>query len=97
MPSTDVSDRGRPFAFGFARSAAINASRSYPVIVVMRRSPNVGRTWTRSATSYPSIIRHVKRGSERWQHRSERQQRLLALLPGFVLMIVTVIMLDVPW
>lgn len=41
------------------------------------------------------LIRRVKRGSERWQHRSETQQRLLSVLPGAVLAIGTLIALDV--
>ncbi len=47
-----------------------------------------------------AVVRRLKRGSERWQQRSERQQRLLARLPGLIVVIaaaVTLDALDVPW
>jgi hypothetical protein len=46
------------------------------------------------------LIRRAQRGSERWQHRSQRQQWLIAGLPGLVVAVVVAVVLDglnVPW
>jgi hypothetical protein len=57
----------------------------YLVLFVIFMLPHLGGT----------LMRRVKRGSERWEHRPESQQRVLSAIPGAIVAIGLLITFDV--